>query len=307
MRGATDTGFIALDGAAPLAAARHALRRHARRRHAPAARRRAPADRKNGASAQPAALRSRYEADRGRLWRASAARDPCPAGGPRGLAVPAHLFERERHRPLCVGGFRRLSGHVRRGLLRRQRHLRYRCVRGRAGRPRARLDAAEPRPVRRRVRSRRPRLGCRSRRRVSRRATTSARCAIIAGRAATGSCCRGFSVAAPTAGTLPKRPPPCRRSGAGKCSTTCAAPCRRPSRSWPCSRAGSAVRRRVGLDRIRGRDDRAAADDSGDRRHAAAKARRDAGAAISAPSAAISNSRSSCPRSPSFSWAIRPG
>ena len=67
LRGATDTSFIAVDGAAPLAPPDVALRHHARRRYAPAARHRAPADRQDGASAQPAALRRGDEAGRRRL------------------------------------------------------------------------------------------------------------------------------------------------------------------------------------------------------------------------------------------------
>ena len=45
--------------------------------------------------------------------------------------------------------------------------------------------------------------------------------------------------AAPSPQHRPRRPPPFRRSGAGKCSTICAARSRRPARFWPCSRAGS--------------------------------------------------------------------
>ena len=49
-----------------------------------------------------------------------------------------------------------------------------------------------------------------------------------------------------------------RRSAAGRCWTICAARCRRPPRSWPCSRAGPLpLRRRARLDAVRRPDDRA--------------------------------------------------
>ena len=90
----------------------------------------------------------------------------------RGLAVPARVLRRCGRRSVRRGGFRRLPGPVRRRLLRRQGHLRRRCVRSRARRPRAGKHAAQPRPVRRHLRARRPRVRHRSGRGISRRATT---------------------------------------------------------------------------------------------------------------------------------------
>ena len=60
------------------------------------------------------------------------------------------------------------------------------------------LDAAQPRPVRGRVRPRRPRLRRRGRRGVSRPLRRRRACVTTAGRAATGSCCRGSSDAGPS-------------------------------------------------------------------------------------------------------------
>ena len=68
----------------------------------------------------------------------AAARHAVPAGRRRRLAYPARILQPERHRSLCRGGLRRLSGPVRRRLLCRQGHLRRRRLRGRARRPRAR-------------------------------------------------------------------------------------------------------------------------------------------------------------------------
>ena len=58
LRGATDTTFMPIEGHAPVAARRHPLRHHTRCRYAPADRGRQAPGRKDGAPAQPAALRS---------------------------------------------------------------------------------------------------------------------------------------------------------------------------------------------------------------------------------------------------------
>ena len=88
------------------------------------------------------------------------------------------------------------------------------------------IDAAQPRPVRGHLRARRPRLRHRGGRGVSRPLRRRPPRASIAGRAATGSCCRG------SAGTPPATGPRARRrsgrSAAGRCSTTCGARCRPP-------------------------------------------------------------------------------
>ena len=89
-----------------------------------------------------------------------------PEGG-RGFAVSADIFLFQRHRSVFLSRLRRLSGHVRRGLLRRQGDLRRRRVRDGARRPRSRFGPAEPRPVRGHVRPYGVRLRCRSGGRVS--------------------------------------------------------------------------------------------------------------------------------------------
>ena len=79
--------------------------------------------------------------DRGGLRRPAAAGDAVAPQWRRRFAVSARLLERQRHRSLLLRRLRRLSGHVRRGLLRGQGHLRYRRLRGGARGPRAGLDA----------------------------------------------------------------------------------------------------------------------------------------------------------------------
>ena len=69
LRGATDTTFVQPSGRPRHRARRCSLRRHARRRHAAAARHGAPADRQDGASAQPAALRCRRRQGRRKAMR----------------------------------------------------------------------------------------------------------------------------------------------------------------------------------------------------------------------------------------------
>ncbi len=197
LRGATDTTFIDVGGRPPAVPAGRPLRHHARRRHAAAARGGAAAGRQDGASAQPAALRSAHAAASSRATRVLQPRvTPSLPIGREGSLFQRVFSEHERHRSVRRRRLRRLSGPVRRGLLHRQGHLRRRRLRGRARRPRAREHAAQPRPVRGHLRPRRPGLRHRGRRGVSRRATTSRRRASTAGRAATGSCCRGSSGAA---------------------------------------------------------------------------------------------------------------
>ncbi len=113
--------------------------------------------------------------------------------GREGSLLPARLLRRQRDGPLRGGRLRCLSGPVRRRLVHRQGHLRRRRLRGRAGRARARKRTAQPRPVRRHLRARRPGRPMSRWSRSFRRATTSPRRASTAGRAATGSCCRGSS------------------------------------------------------------------------------------------------------------------
>ena len=158
LRGATDTSFLPIGGQAPRVPAdvRYVITldadTQAAARHGP------PPDRQDGAPAQPAALRRRCRPGRGGLCRAAATGHAVVAGRPRGFAVPAHLFQHERHRSLCRGRLRRVPGSVRRRLLCRQGHLRSRRLRGRARRPGARLDTAQPRSVRGHLCPRRSRL-----------------------------------------------------------------------------------------------------------------------------------------------------
>ena len=196
LRGATDTTFMAVGGTPARPARRRPLRHHARRRYAAAAGNGPAAGRQDGAPAQPSALRRRHAARRRGIRRAAAARHALAADRPRGVAVPAHLLQHERHRSLRRRRVRRVPGSLRRRLLCRQGHLRRRCLRSRARRPRAakarcsvticsRAPSPAPAwlPISRSSRS-------------FRRATTSPPRASTAGRAATGNCCRGFSVAA---------------------------------------------------------------------------------------------------------------
>src|SRR5204863_531680 len=72
------------------------------------------ADWKDGASSQPAALRSARWPGRGGPCRPSTARDSVASDRQRRLVVPARLFRSERSRSLCAGCFRRVPGPVRR-------------------------------------------------------------------------------------------------------------------------------------------------------------------------------------------------
>ena len=167
LRGATDTSFVAAGGKPPGRSGRRALRRHARCRYAAAQGCRAPPGRQDGAPTQRAAVRRTQRTCARGVRRAAAADRALAAGRPRRLDLSAPRFERQRHRPVRLGRVGRVPGPVRRGILRRQGHLRRGRVRGGARRPRARQHAAEPRPVRGDLRPRRPGLGRRVRGRVS--------------------------------------------------------------------------------------------------------------------------------------------
>ena len=235
--------------------------------------------------------RPRFDADgrprRRRLRRLAAARHAVAADRPGRFAVPAHLLERERHRPLRLGGLRRLSGSVRRRLLRRQGHLRRRRVRGRARRPRAELRRLLSHDLFEGVFAR---AGLASdvevveefpaRYDVGAFATT-------AGRAATGSCCRGFSGAGPR-----RREPSRHRATSGdrpledaRQSASHALGAR--GRPRLARRLDAPVSRRLIWTGFVVADDRAADADSGRRRDPATPPRGDAIAAIRARSGAI--------------------
>ena len=139
------------------AAAGRPLRGHARRGHAPSARSRRAARRDHGAPAEPAPGRSADPSGDRRSRRPPAAHHGLPPGRARGVDLPADLLRPGRDRSVLVGGLRRLPGHVRRGHLHREGHLRRRCLPCGAGQPRTRQHAPEPRPVRRDLRSSRSR------------------------------------------------------------------------------------------------------------------------------------------------------
>ena len=114
------------------------------------------------------------------------------------VGAEGSLFQRifssnSGNRSLFVGGLRRLSGPVRRGLVLRKGHLRHRCLRGRPAGPRPRQHDVEPRSVRGRVRPLGARVRYRGGRGISRPLRRGRARASIAGREATGSCCRGCS------------------------------------------------------------------------------------------------------------------
>ena len=115
-------------GRRPRSAAERALRHHARLRHGSAARCRTEARRHACASAEPRPLRQRIGPRHRRLRRASAARRD-RRGQRGGDDVLAGVFGARRARPVHDRGVGRVSGSVRRGQLRRQRHLRRRRVR----------------------------------------------------------------------------------------------------------------------------------------------------------------------------------
>ena len=150
-------------------------------------------DRQDGSPAEPPdarpPLRPRHRRSRG----ASAAGHAVIADRPRRIAVPARLLERERLDPYALRGLRRVSGSVRRRLVLRQGDLRCRSLRSRARRAHSREHAAQSRSSGGDFRA--GGLWFPTSRSSTNfpRATTSPRRASIAGRAAIGNCCPGFS------------------------------------------------------------------------------------------------------------------
>ena len=136
--------------------ARRPLRRHARRGHPAAARSRQAPGRHDGASAQSTALRCALRPRRRRLRRAPATHHAALARR-RELSLPAPVRGAGRDRSVRSGHVRRVPGPLRRGLVHRQGDLRRRRVRGGLDGPRPGERHAEPRPLRGRVRARRPR------------------------------------------------------------------------------------------------------------------------------------------------------
>ncbi len=192
LRGAGDTSFAVQVGD-PRGPAARPLLHHARQRHAPAARRGAPADRRDRASAQPAALRPRARPG-GRGLRHPPAAGQRDDGERRGLAVRARLRRAHRHRPLHHRGLRHLPGPVRRGQLHRQGALRRGRVQRRARRAASRRTRCS-RTTCSRACSRAARWSRTSRSwTTSPRACSPTRGASTAGCAATGrscsACCR---------------------------------------------------------------------------------------------------------------------
>ncbi len=126
LRGATDTTFIDATGNVADTSRGCEICRHSGFGYAPAARRRATPHRQDGPSAQSASRRRRSGEDCRRLRGPSTACDALASERRRGLSVPTGVFEFQRHRPLCRGRVGCLSGHVRRGVLRRQGRIRHR-------------------------------------------------------------------------------------------------------------------------------------------------------------------------------------
>ena len=180
-----------LPAARRAAARRRRLCDDARRRHAHDARRGRP--RWSASSA----IRSTGRSSTRRAGRVTAgyahpaaARHAVADDRRRGLVLPARLLGQPRPRPLCLRRLRPLPGRVRRRLLHRQGPLPRRRVRGGAEGPHRRKHRAQPRSARRRAGALRRWSPTSRWSRTIRPATRSTRRASIAGRAATGSCCR---------------------------------------------------------------------------------------------------------------------
>ena len=142
------------------------VRHHPGYRHQASTRHGAEAGRQPRAPSQPPRLRRGARARRRRL------RDPAAAGcdqpGERGaLPVRTAVRRRGRARPLHARGVGRLSGSLRRRLVRRQGDLRRRRVSRGGGRPVSREPDPEPRPPGERLRSCRARDRRRAHRRPS--------------------------------------------------------------------------------------------------------------------------------------------
>ena len=199
LRGATDTSFVPGPDGVPQLPAGRALRHHAGCRHPPAARCRAAADRQDGASAEPAALRRR----RCSAW--SAATRSCSRASPPRCRSAARARSTRRSSPRPAAST----------LMRRPSPTSTRTSSAKAPTPaRASTTSMPSRP--------RSPAGCRTTpcsamtcsrasspapgwpptskwSRNFRPATTSPPSASIAGRAATGNCCPGSSARAPRA------------------------------------------------------------------------------------------------------------
>ncbi len=210
LRGALDTSFIPLDGQPPAvpAAVRYVVTLDADTR--------LPRDtvrRLVGKMAHPLnapLFDERQRAGRRRLRDPAATNRIVVAARLRRLALPAPRFRRRRHRSLCVRRVRRVPGPLRRGIVRRQGHLRRRRVRGGAGGPRCpktRCSATTCSKASSRVPDSHPTSNSSTSIPPATRRRPLAR---IDGYAATGSCCRGCSVAVPSTSTPPARHPAAR-------------------------------------------------------------------------------------------------
>ena len=193
LRGSTTTSFMTSAGAPLTGAGGSALRRDARCGHAPAARRHRSTGRDDGPPAQSTELRRATRSRHGRLRTAPAAHHADLARARGRVDLPEGVRRFGRHRPVRRRGVGRLPRPVRGGQLHRQGDLRRRRVRLGDARSSARELDAQPRPVRRCLRPRRPRDRRRAVRRVSRPITWRMRRGSIAGPAVTGSSCHGSS------------------------------------------------------------------------------------------------------------------
>ena len=247
-----DTTSCRPDRRAVDAARRRALRDHARRRHAAAARRG-----RAGSSATMAhpLNRPRFDRRRGRVDRGlrhpAAARQPSLPAEHEALALQRVFSGAGRHRSVHARRSPTSTRTCSARALHRQGHLRRRRVRARARRPRARERDPQPRPARGHLRARRP-----GHRRRAVRGLPVALPDVAAARQHRW--VRGDWQLLPwILGRRARRAgrgarSRCPASRAGRCSTTCAAPCRRRPR-W--SRAGRRLDRAAAsavlLDRVR--------------------------------------------------------
>ncbi len=206
LRGATDTTFVPINGAASRRALRRPLRDHAGRGHAtPAGNGQAPGRaRWRIRSTVRGWIRSAAAWSRGTACFSRASPRRCRR------AVTRSLFQRvftspERTGPVRLRGLRRVPGPVRRRLVHREGHLRRRRVRGGA-RPVGCRRAPCSVTTCSRGSSPGPDWSRTSRSsRSFRHATTSPRLASIGGRAATGNCCPGSSAEVPSAAAIRHR------------------------------------------------------------------------------------------------------
>ena len=127
LRGATDTSFLVRMAESGAGSCECPLCHYPGRRYQAAARRRQAPGRQDGASAQPAVLRSQTAPRDARTWHPAATRDALAADRNGKLPLSMGIFRTKRAGPIRLCCLRRLPGPVRGGIIRRQGHLRCRC------------------------------------------------------------------------------------------------------------------------------------------------------------------------------------